>query len=149
MSLKKVAVIGIVAAAAAEIYKLLNTKDSSMEETTDAIKQELCAELLEITHKNPEAVRNFIANLGNVNGFARDFPEIERIELAFRRTGSSNTIERLISTVYRSGEEIKLRTSTGKIDCDAMPGEIMEQIVRSKTHMAVYQLYSKRGESTI
>ena len=138
-----------VVAGAFLIKKILTQDTSFAKDNIDGIKHDLGSELAAITHKEPDAINGFIACLTGEKPYdaAVNFPEIERIELAFCRAESPSSMKRILSIAYHSGEQVFKRTLTRFMAGDAVPDEIMEQLVRSGEKMVVYQLYCKNGEN--
>ena len=139
--------VGLIAVLAAGAYLL---KDSVHKSDMDCktklagkITRQLQLALENITHKDPEMIRRFIANLNQQNNpESKSFPEIKRIELAFSRSESGNAFIKNISILYRSGESAKLYSATSEVSCDDFPNEIAEHLIRSGGKPLVYSLYS-------
>ena len=140
----------ILAAAAGTLIreKCRERGSSPMAETADEISRNICDALKSITHKNPEEIRRFVGSLASPsNQTAVDFPEIERIELAFKRTDSASVLERAIAIAYRSKDEIKIHTVVYAMNYDSVPDEIIEEMIRSNEKTIVFSLYRKTGDA--
>lgn len=106
-------------------------------------KHDLSIMLARITNRNGEEIRRFTENLNSpANPAAADFPEIEHIELTFRRT-AEHTTESILSVAYRKENQQRVCNANRTIDEDFIPGNLMEQLICSKEKMVTFSLYRK------